>query len=93
MGRGATKREAGGKSSFIPRKRGRTEKVLAMLKRGEGGGTTRFDVLLIWGTYVLAILKGIALKVFTHLKGGGEKVFRMSPGGHTMIRTHTFPIL
>ena len=42
-GRGATKWEGGGTSEVLPlRKGGQAEKVIAMLKRGEGGGHNKF---------------------------------------------------
>ena len=45
-GRGATKREGGGKGCFTPTKRGDV-KVLAMLKGG-GGSSTSFEVVSAW---------------------------------------------
>ena len=55
---------------FYPyKKRGGTEKVLAMLK----GGTSSLGLVLTWELEVLAILKGA--KSFHPLKGGGETSF------------------
>ena len=63
-------------------KRRVSEKVLAMLKAGRGGGTvkTSFGVVLTWELEVLAILKGGA-KGFRPLKGGGG-------GGSELRLTH-----
>ena len=46
------------------------ENVLAMLKEGGGGGIKRFEVVLTRDNTVLAMLKGLAEKVSTPLKGG-----------------------
>ena len=56
-----------------------------MLKKGVGGCTTSFEVILMWVLEVLAMLEGGGgAKGFHPLKvgGGGEKVFIVSRVNH-----------
>ena len=78
-GGGATKLE--GKSSFTP------------TKSGSRVGTNDFEVVLIWGTLVLAILKRAANSSYPFKGCGVRKVLLCIKGGGNTFLTNDFPIL